>query len=348
MDIITIDPTTDARWHTLVTQQASSVFHSPAWIATVRDTYDLDIRALLLCDEAGQPQAGMPLCRVEHLTTPHLVSMPFSDYCDPLVSTPQQWAAFSRRLQAEGLPATVRCLHNPLPLEDEQWHCYSRARWHLMDVRPDLDTLWESIDSGSHRAIRKARNEGVTVHVAQNKDELHAFYMLHLKVRKYKYTMLAQPYRFLEAIWDAFVERGQGALLLAAAADGTIIGGVFSMVWKDTLYYKFNASDSNYLALRPNDLAIWEAIRYAKARGLAALDFGLSDWDQEGLIHYKSKFASEEGTISFLRNPANPTPSPRDNDIRTLLTRLTVLFTQVSVPDDITAQAGDVLYRYFS
>src|SRR5204862_531939 len=108
-----------------------------------------------------------------------------------------------------------------------------------------------------------------------------------------------QPYRFFEAIWQAFVEAERGALLLAEHDDQPI-GGILLLEWKSTLYYKFNASAHANLTHRPNDLLMWQAIQHGKARGLTRMDFGLSDWDQEGLIRYKRKFASEEKSISFL------------------------------------------------
>ncbi len=111
------------------------------------------------------------------------------------------------------------------------------------------------------------------------------------------------------------------------------MAGDFFLEWKDTLYYKFNASLPGDLSHRPNDLLIWEALQLGKKKGLAYLDFGLSDIDQDGLIRYKRKFGTEEKTISFLRHASHDSPPPAEKEMRDLLGKLTNRFTDHLVPD---------------
>ena len=170
---------------------------------------------------------------------------------------------------------------------------------------------------------------------------------MHLKVRKYKYGLLAQPYSFFQNIWRHFVEAEHGFLLLAMNGD-RIVAGDFFVEWKDTLYYKFNASLPGDLSHRPNDLLIWKGIQLAKNKGLTYLDFGLSDLDQEGLVRYKRKFGTEERNISFLRHESNGGPSLAAREMRGLLGRLTMRFTDQLVPDPVTERAGEDLYRFFA
>jgi lipid II:glycine glycyltransferase (peptidoglycan interpeptide bridge formation enzyme) len=250
-------------------------------------------------------------------------------------------------LLIEHLPINIRCLHNGLPLADSRFSMAKQAKWHRLDLRPELDSLWRAMQDSTHRAIRKSQREGVTLRVAENEPDLRAFFEMHLKVRKYKYGLLAQPYCFLQNIWRHFVEPGNGFLLLAVV-DGKIVAGDFFLIWKDTLYYKFNASLPDDLSHRPNDLLIWEGIQRGKKLGLTYLDFGLSDIDQEGLVRYKRKFGSEEKTISFLRHSPNGSATLAEKEIRELLGKLTHTFTDRMVPDLITEKAGEDLYRLFS
>mgnify|MGYP000694688979 CR=1 FL=1 len=99
---------------------------------------------------------------------------------------------------------------------------------------------------------------------------------------------------------------------------------------------------------RPNDLIVWEGMKYGRDKGHEYLDFGLSDWDQEGLVRYKRKFATDEKTISFLRHSPNGTVSQQTQQMADFLPQLTELFTRESVPDEVTEQAGNILYRYFT
>ena len=311
------------------------------------DTYGWKPSAHIVVDEHRRPQAGMPFCRICDILGERIVALPFSDYCDPLVNDRESWRFLIDQLVSEGHPITVRCLHNELPLGDTRFSLVKQAKWHRLDLRPEPEALWKGMSDSTHRAIRKSEREGLSVRMAQAEPELRAFFEMHLKVRKYKYGLLAQPYSFFQNIWHHFVEPGHGFLLLAIH-EHKIVAGDFFLEWKDTLYYKFNASISDDLSHRPNDLLIWQGILEGKNRGLQYLDFGLSDIDQEGLIRYKRIFGSEERTISFLRHTPDGSPSPVEKEMRALLSKLTNRFTDQLVPDPVTERAGEDLYRLFT
>ena len=346
-NVVSVDPRTHPLWGQLVQQVTTSVFHSPQWMQVLSDTYGWEPRAHLLLDENGQPQAGIPSFRISDMLGERIVTLPFSDYCDPLVNDEGSWRFLIDQLLSEERPLSVRCLHNDLPLSDKRFILAKQAKWHRLDLRPDLEALWKAMHDSTHRAIRKSEREGVTVRMAHSEQELRVFFEMHLKVRKYKYGLLAQPYSFLQNIWRHFVEPGRGFLMLAIHND-KIVAGDFFLEWKDTLYYKFNASLHDDLSHRPNDLLIWHGIQEGKKGGLTNLDFGLSDIDQEGLIRYKRKFATEEKTISFLHHSPNGGPTRAQKEIKELLGKLTVWFTDHVVPDHITEKAGEDLYRLFS
>jgi CelD/BcsL family acetyltransferase involved in cellulose biosynthesis len=347
VSIICIDPQTDLRWRRLVERHKSDVFHAPEWMRVLARTYDFDIQALVVLDEVGEPRSGIAYCQIEDMRSPRIVSLPFSDFCDPLVTNHDDWDCLMDKLSVEGHPITMRCLHNDIPLSDRGLSVVNRAKWHSVDLRADLDAIWKDLHSSARRAIRKAEREGVIVRIAEREEELRAFFELHLRVRKYKYHLVAQPYRFFANIWEQFIEKQKGTLMVAVVGD-EIIGGVLFLEWQDKLYYKFNASDANQISRRPNDLMIWEGIKYGKARGYTYLDFGLSDWDQEGLVRYKRKFATAEKTISFLSHTPNGSLPPQEMEVRHFLTQLTDLFTEEAVPDHVTERAGEILYRFFT
>ena len=131
-----------------------------------------------------------------------------------------------------------------------------------------------------------------------------------------------------------------------AEHENTVVGATFFLVWGSTLYYKFNASLSDTLNLRPNDLLTWRGIQFGQAAGLQLLDFGQSDLDQEGLLRYKEKYATERGR-SPPTSHSNSLPRPPAREWGTMLTELTTLFVSPSVPNEIYERAGDLLYRQF-
>jgi len=347
LNIVRVDPRDDLLWRRFVEQAPSGVFHSPSWIQVLTDTYGWEASAYVILNDRGEPCAGIPFCRISDILGERIVALPFSDYCDPLVNDAHGWRFLIDRLLLEHCPITVRCLHNNLPLADERFSLVKEAKWHGLDLRPEPEALWGAMHDSTHRAIRKSQREGLVVRLAQSEEELRAFFEMHLKVRKYKYGLLAQPYSFFQNIWRLFVEAQHGFLLLALSGD-KIVAGDFFLEWKDTLYYKFNASLPGDLSHRPNDLLIWEGMQHGKNRGLQLLDFGLSDIDQEGLVRYKRKFGTEEKTISFLRHEPNGGPTPVEKEMRELLGKLTNRFTDQLVPDPVTERAGEDLYRLFT
>jgi CelD/BcsL family acetyltransferase involved in cellulose biosynthesis len=347
LKIVCVDPRTDRLWWELVNRASSSVFHSPAWIRVLADTYSWQPSAYVVVDDQGEPQAGLPLCRISDIFGSRIVALPFSDYCDPLIISPAAWRPLAAAVLSEGLPVALRCLHNDQPLADGQFTVVKQAKWHALDLRADVETLWNRIDDSAHRAIRKSQRSGICIRAAESERELRAFFEMHLKIRKNKYGLLAQPFSFFQNIWRHFMEKKLGYLLLALNGD-TIVAGDLFLQWKSTLYYKFNASLFDNLSCRPNDLLIWEAMQCGKKRGFTSLDLGLSDWDQTGLVRYKRKFGAEEKTIFFLRHGPVTPPTGVDAEMRALLAKLTTRFTDHMVPDCITERAGEDLYRLFT
>jgi hypothetical protein len=348
MTILCVDPVTDASWRQLIEKHPKScVFHTPDWAQVLTDTYGFRVEACIEVDSSSQVQAGVHFCHLQDMRGERIVSLPFSDFCDPLVDNLEQWQRLAEYLLTRFCcTTTVRCLHQQAPLDDERFDVVKEARWHGLDLRPEIGCLWNGLHSSARRAIRKAQQDGVEVHCASQSD-LREFYDLHLGIRKYKYHMLAQPYTFFENIWHQFVDKGTGFLLIAVFR-GAIIGGAAFLKWRDTLTYKFSATNPDFQAHRPTDLLIWEGIQLAKSLNCKDIDFGLSDDDQDGLIRFKRKFATQEKSISFLSCSPTSGTTAQEEQARNLFPRLTSLFTNRAVPDRITEQAGDLLYRFFA
>lgn len=345
MQVMEVDPISDPIWRRLIFRRDSLIFHTPAWLKVVAATYQMQIRAFVLCD-GGEPTAGVAFGHVRDPFGERMVALPFSDFGDPILSRDEDWQLLRDALLAEHLPLKLRVLHQCAPLHDVEIPTVDRARWHGIDLSLGADTLWGHLHSSARRAIRRAEKQGVTVRFSADSRDLETFYNLHVGIRKGKYRLVAQPRCFFQHIWEELISQGDGFIAVAERA-GVPLATTLFLQWGETLTYKFNASSANSLPYRPNDLIIWHAIQWGVKNGYTKFDFGLSDWDQEGLVNYKRKYATEEKTIHFLRHtPADWEPTAAQ-PLRGLFPQLTELFTDPSVPDDIAAKAGDLLYQYF-
>ena len=94
---VTLDPTADPRWEQLLATRDADIFQSPPWLRVLRDTYDLPIEGRVLLADDDRPVAGFVYARIDDIMDPRVVSLPFSDFCDPLVSTPDRVVSGHRR-----------------------------------------------------------------------------------------------------------------------------------------------------------------------------------------------------------------------------------------------------------
>jgi CelD/BcsL family acetyltransferase involved in cellulose biosynthesis len=345
LDVVTVDPAVDPRWRDLATGQAASLFTSPPWIAAVCGTYGFAPEARIALDPSGTAVGGLAWVRVEDPRGTRLLSLPFSDRADPLVPDLPVWKAVSGSATAGEPPFTLRCLDGCPAVEDPRLRVVGEAAWHGTPLDTGLDDLRARLSGTSRRNLNTAERAGVTVEVRSDLDAVRDMHALHVRLRKYKYRLLAQPVALFERIWQEFAVDGGVTTLLARAGDEVVAAALF-LEWDGVLYYKFGASVPEHLRLRPNDALYWTAIRLATERGLRSVDWGLSDLDQPGLVAFKRKWASVERSVLTLRS-GETASSPSQREFGRSMGELTTLMTDPGVPDEITERAGAVLYRYF-
>jgi len=284
---------------------------------------------------------GIPVARLQYGDGARLVALPFSDFCNPIDTDGSTWPVLAELLVTQGLPVEIRCLDDAKPIGDDRFTRVFADLWHAIDLDPEEGRAWESLGGPARRAIRKARGAGIEIRVGTDRRSLRAFYDLHLGVRKHKYRLLPQPFTFFQSLQENFGDR---LVVLGAWRDDDLIAGVLYLAWGETLYYKFNASSQSELGARPNDLLMWEGMRYAVSCGLKVVDLGRTDADHESLARYKAKYATREGRITVVRRGR----FRRDTNLGSVLEPLTELFTRRDVPDEVTEAAAAAMYRHFA
>src|SRR5580692_769972 len=83
-----INPLCDARWEAFIqSHPQASVFHSTNWLKALQTTYGYEPFVVTTCSHDAPLTSGLVFCRVKSwLTGRRLVSLPFSDHCEPLVN----------------------------------------------------------------------------------------------------------------------------------------------------------------------------------------------------------------------------------------------------------------------
>ncbi len=347
MRISVIDPTADSRWGEFVADQKNStIFHTSAWARVIKETYGYLPRYHVAEDEAGRFIAAIPFYLVEsRLTGKRLIGLPFSDYCWPLGDDAEVAALVgSVKKEVAGKAASfleIRGWQNGGPAERLNLEARQYFTYYLLEMGHDIKNLSQRLHNSVRRGIQQAGKRGVTVRLTRCEEDMEHFYRLHLATRK-KLGILPQPHAFFKNIFRQMVSQNLGFTVMAECEGKTVAGVVF-LTHKDTIYYKFNASDENYLPKRPNHLVTWEAVRYACANNYQYLDFGRCTPEEEGLRTFKQRWGAREINLPYYYYPeVKGITAVSENSARHRAMRL---FSH-TMPEFVFKSAGSLLYKH--
>lgn len=166
--IHTFDPLKDLRWPEFVYRHPNaSVFHSRGWLSALQRTYRYEPIAFTTSTPTEELRSVVVFCAVRSwLAGNRLVSLPFSDHCEPLVQSPEEFNELLLfvqhiREQQRWKYVEMRPANSVLPLKGafQKGETYYL---HRLDLRPSLEVLLHSFHKDSvQRKIRKAEREGV-------------------------------------------------------------------------------------------------------------------------------------------------------------------------------------------
>lgn len=168
-----------------------------------------------------------------------------------------------------------------------------------MDIRPDEEELLTNMHAKTRYNIRLAERKGVTVKLAEKKDDLKTFYTI-LTETAQRDHFLIRDYAYFESIWDQMAPAGYAKIFLVESPDGEAIAGSLLMHLGDKAWYLYGASSNAHRNLMPNYLMQWKMIQWSKAHHCTLYDFrGVSgDITDEnnplyGLYRFKKGFGGE-------------------------------------------------------
>lgn len=298
------EPLTDPRWDSLVERHSrASVFHTSAWLEALHRTYGYKTIAFTTSSSAENLENAIVFCRVESwLTGRRLVSLPFSDHCEPLVDSKEDQRVLTAALdrEVEDQPWSyleIRPLE-PFEIITPLAHTAVTYAFHQLDLEPHIDTIFSRFHkSSTQRKIRRAERERLAYREGCTKALLDDFFRLFTLSRK-KQGLAPQSKQWFENLVDCF---GDALKVRAAFKDGQAIAAMITIRHKDTLTYKYGCCDARFNRLGCMHLLFWNAIQDAKAAGLRFLDFGRTNSDQQGLITFKNRWGATQSVLTYSR-----------------------------------------------
>lgn len=353
-----IDPLQDPRWSRLVLRHPDgSVFHSVPWLQALQRTYGYRPIALTSGPPEKELVDGIPFCEVNSwINGYHLVSLPFSDHCQPLLESLENWAALTAALRAHcgGLgwkfveirpnrrmtfpTAGTRTLAESNDRFAAGFTKYQAYNLHRIDLRSDLGTLFSNLHKSCiRRKIRRAEQGGLEYEAGRSQSNLTEFYRLLVRLRR-RHGLPPQPMTWFRNLKDCF---GEGLTIHTASKNGRPIAAILTLQYKGTIVYKYGCSDAAFHSLGAMPMLFWKIIHTAKQQGAQELDLGRSDLDNPGLTAFKQRLGASCSELTYFRlggdrNLASTTGVP-GRIARSVFTRMPAGMAQI---------AGSVLYRH--
>ena len=304
MSVYAFNPLTDPRWSEFVHgHPRASIFHTTGWLEALRRTYGYVPMGYTTSAPGELLTNGIVLCRISSwLTGPRMVSLPFSDHCEPLFGHRESYeeiiCSLQRTLQAEKLryiELRPRSAGRPAEawIETAETFCF-----HALDLRPALKELFLQLQKDCiQRKIRRAEREGLSYETGRSNVLLKNFYDLLLLTRR-RHKLPPQPMKWFRNLIACLGDRIEIHL---ASKGGQPVASLLTLHHGHTLVYKYGCSDENFHNLGGMPFLFWKVIERAKKQGFQEFDLGRSDADNTGLITFKDRLAASRSNLTYLR-----------------------------------------------
>jgi hypothetical protein len=344
LSVYELNPLDDPRWPRFLDRHGdSSVFHSPGWLEALRRTYGYEPVVYTTTPPERELSSGLVFCRIESwLSGGRLVSVPFSDHCQPLgeaqsVAEVMQWLNTSRSAK-HWKYVEIRPRHCDADSCGSDLARSGSFSLQILDLRPDLHALFCNFHKSCvQRKIHRAEREGLSCQQGRSESQLVQFYQLFLLTRR-RHHLPPQPLAWFRNVIACLGDR---VLIRIASKDGQPLAGMITTQFKDVLVYKYGCSDSRFNNLGGNSLLFWRAIQDAKRAGNLTFDMGRSETDNPGLVSFKENWGAISVPLDYYRLPARQ-PSPLISGWRGRVAKS--VFSMM--PDSVLSATGRLLYRH--
>jgi CelD/BcsL family acetyltransferase involved in cellulose biosynthesis len=339
----TINPLADLRWRDLLERHPSaSIFHTPEWLGALHRTYGYEPIVVTTCPPQTELTNGVVLCRVNSvLTGSRLVSVPFSDHCEPLAKDSAELDTLLHSIAHLG--ANSGCKYVELrPLQVSPGVCsgFSASaqffKHGLSLTRNPSDVFGRFSKDCIQRKIRRAEREGLRYEEGRSERLIGEFYRLQLMTRR-RHQLPPQPRAWFHEMIRSL---GESVKVRVAYKNDEAIASIVTLRFKQTMVYKYGCSDARRHKLGGLPMLLWRAIEEAIGDGLSEFDFGRSDLDNEGLTTFKDRWGATRSLLTYWTSPAARRTSGSAWG-GTLARR-----ALAHAPDGLLSLSGRLLYRH--
>lgn len=160
----------------------------------------------------------------------------------------------------------------------------------FLDLTKGIDKIWnEDIKSKNRNVIRKAKKNGVYIEESNNYEIFKEIY------KKTMNKVDADDFYYFEDKYYEGLKENQNCVILNAKRGEKVIASAIFIGYGEYFHYHLSGSLKEELHYCPNNLLIWEAIKYAIYKGYKVMHFGggLSNSSEDNLYKFKRSFSKD-------------------------------------------------------
>jgi hypothetical protein len=345
--IHTVNPLSDGRWDELVAYHPkASAFHQRSWLEALARTYGYEPVVFTTSPPTADLMNGLLFCEINSwLTGRRLVSLPFSDHCEPICNSTEELITLIRGSQAVLDRERGRYLEFR-PTGDDfgksagriGFRAAGRYFLHVMDLCPSLDTVFRNLDKDSvQRRIRRADRAGLVEKCGSSEDLLREFCDLFVITRA-RHHLPPPPLAWFRNLVQC---QGKALEIRIAYKDNCPIAAILTLRFRETGYFKYGCSDARFNRFAATPWLLWRAIAAAKANGALRFDLGRTQEDNAGLLKFKNRWVRCPQPLTYMRFPSGPSFDETDG------WKLKIAKRAFScMPNRLLVASGRLLYRH--
>ena len=341
-----LNPLEDPRWAEFVQRQPeASVFQTVPWLRLLRETYGYTPRVYTRSAPGRELTSGIVACEINSwLTGKRLVSLPFSDHCEPLCEREEDLRVLIEYISAQSRKNNWKYVELR-PAETDlgsvgdaaQLGTSAKYAFHRMDLRPELGEVFRTLDKDSlQRRITRAGKAGLEEKRGRSPELVRDFYEMFVKTRS-RQRVPPIPMKWFRNLVELL---GEAVEIRGAYVEGQAIAAIVTLRFREKLYYKYGCSDAQFNKYGATPWLLWRAAVDGKQAGATVYDLGRTQDDGSGLLKFKNHWV-QPSEITYWRYPRVAAQSEQA-DWKSKMAKRVFPY----VPDRVLTMVGELLYRH--
>jgi hypothetical protein len=161
---------------------------------------------------------------------------------------------------------------------------------YVIDLSHGCDYLLQTLDKKGRQNLNHAKKRGITVEMGGEKEYAKILDLIDIRYAQQGKNVTESREYYLD-IYDAYK---QNLKIFVAKVDGEVVTGSIDFQYRDTHYsWIGNPKPKNRISPSPNDLLIWESVRYAYEQGFRYYVTMNAAGNKRLHSYYASKFDPE-------------------------------------------------------